>query len=96
MAAAAKHLTPVALELGGRNPVLIEEDTNLEVAANRVVTNKWVNCGQVCLSPDYVLINKSLVDTFVRHLKLAIEKQFGSHPKQSDNYSRIINEKHFQ
>lgn len=96
MIAAAEHLTPVTLELGGRNAALIEEDADLNLVANNVARNKWINCGQVCLSPDYILINTKLIDKFLQELKTAIEDEYGKTPKKSPKYSRIVNEQHFR
>jgi hypothetical protein len=76
--------------------VLVEDDADLTNAAQSITINKWVNSGQVCLSPDYVLVHKSLVDKFLQELKTAIEKEYVPSPKQSEKYSRIINERHFQ
>ncbi|KAL3985509.1 Aldehyde dehydrogenase family protein [Acanthocheilonema viteae] len=95
MVAAAHHLTPVTLELGGKSPVIVESDTNLEVSSRRIVWGKWTNCGQTCIAPDYVLVTETLKTTLVNEFILRLKEFYGSEPEKSDDYSRIINEKHF-
>ncbi|CAJ0607975.1 unnamed protein product [Cylicocyclus nassatus] len=93
MAAAAKNLTPVTLELGGKNPVLVEPDADLEDAAKKIVFSKTLNCGQICLSSDYVLTTEEVKPKLVD----ALAKAFSSMEplKKNKNFSRIVNEKHF-
>ncbi|TMS32365.1 hypothetical protein L596_000215 [Steinernema carpocapsae] len=95
MAAAAKHLTPVTLELGGKCPVIIMDDADIETSAKRVAWGKWLNCGQTCLAPDYVLISAKLKDRFVDALRKTIADFYGSDICHSPDYSRIINQRHF-
>uniref|UniRef100_A0A1I8A9M2 Aldedh domain-containing protein n=1 Tax=Steinernema glaseri TaxID=37863 RepID=A0A1I8A9M2_9BILA len=95
MTAAAKHLTPVTLELGGKCPVVIEDDADIETSAKRVAWGKWLNCGQTCLAPDYVLVSKATKDRFVDALRQTISDFYGSNIRNSPDYSRIINQRHF-
>ncbi|GAA5803071.1 hypothetical protein HPULCUR_008546 [Helicostylum pulchrum] len=95
MAAASKHLTPVTLELGGKSPAIIAPDANVEVAANRILWGKFYNAGQTCIAPDYVLIPKSQVDTFIKASKKILEERYGRNPQESDSYCRIISERRF-
>lgn len=96
MTAAAKHLTPVTLELGGKSPVYIDESADLNVTAQRLVWGKWMNAGQTCIAPDYVLIKDNIVDELVQALKKQIQAMFGDDPQKSESYGRIINERHFE
>ncbi|CAD6197659.1 unnamed protein product [Caenorhabditis auriculariae] len=95
MTAAAKHLTPVTLELGGKCPVVVEDDADIDLTARRIAWGKWTNCGQTCLAPDYVICNAAvkskLLDSFRKYLK----EFYGEDIKASKDYSRIINERHF-
>lgn len=95
MEKAAKHLTPVTLELGGKSPVIIDNSADLKVAAKRIAFGKLVNCGQTCVAPDYVLIDKRVEEQFAKYLVEAIEKLYGSDPISSPDYGCIINEKHY-
>ncbi|CAB3396990.1 unnamed protein product [Caenorhabditis bovis] len=95
MAAAAKHLTPVTLELGGKCPVVVEADADIDISAKRVAWGKWMNCGQTCLAPDYVLVNSSVKDKFVESMKKYIREFYGDDIQASKDYARIINERHF-
>ena len=81
---AAKHLTPVTLELGGKSPCIIHSSADLPAAARRVVFGKFLNCGQTCIAPDYVLCQESVREEFLRLLRLEIERQYGREPCQSD------------
>jgi aldehyde dehydrogenase (NAD+) len=96
MEAAAKHLTPVTLELGGKSPVIIDRDANLEVAARRVAWGKFLNAGQTCIAPDYVLVNRDVEDRFVELVRRSIFDFYGDDPKASPDYARIVNDQHFQ
>lgn len=91
MQAAAKHLTPVELELGGKNPVIIDANANLNVAAKRIVWGKLLNAGQSCVSPDYLLIHEKIKDKFLPLLKKNIIKFCTENPEQSADFCRIIN-----
>lgn len=96
MRCASEHLTPVTLELGGKSPVVIDRSANLPLAAKRIVFGKYLNCGQTCVAPDYVLIDKAIKDKFVNLVKAEISKQFGDNPLENPNYGKIINNKHFE
>ena len=96
MAAAAEHLTPVTLELGGKSPCIVEPDADLKCAAKRIIWGKFINAGQTCVSPDYLLVNQAIKAEFVEHLKYWIQDFFGEDPAQSQDYARIINDRHFQ
>jgi len=95
MAAAVKHLTPVTLELGGKSPVIIDRSANLKVTARRVAWGKWLNAGQTCVAPDYVLVDESVKDEFLGHLSAAITEFYGTDPHASKDYGRIITDRHF-
>lgn len=92
---AAEHLTPVALELGGKSPCIVDETAKLPLAARRIVFGKYLNCGQTCVAPDYILCHSSVKAQLVAELKKQITAQFGPEPLENPNYGKIINEKHF-
>lgn len=94
--AAAVNLTPVTLELGGKNPCIIDETANLKLAAKRIVWGKFINAGQTCIAPDYVLIQKDMKSHFVNFLKEEITKAYGENPVESPDFARIINTKNWQ
>ncbi|NEQ49019.1 MAG: aldehyde dehydrogenase [Leptolyngbya sp. SIO3F4] len=96
MEAAAKHLTPVTLELGGKSPCIIDADINLDNAAKRIAWGKFINAGQTCIAPDYLLIDRTIKDAFLKKLTAAMEEFFGKDPSQSPDLSRIINQQHFE
>jgi aldehyde dehydrogenase (NAD+) len=93
--AAAENLTPVTLELGGKNPCIIDNTANLKLAAKRIVWGKFINAGQTCIAPDYILIQKDMKSHFMEFMKLEITKAYGENPKLSPDYARIINEKNW-
>lgn len=96
MAAAAKHLTPVALELGGKCPVIVDSNVDLHVAVKRIAVGKWgCNNGQACIAPDYIITTKTFVTELVDSLKRVLERFYGEDPLQSADLSRIVNSKHF-
>ena len=95
MESAAKHLTPVVLELGGKSPCIVEKTAKIDLAAKRIAFGKFVNCGQTCVAPDYILCDATVHDALVRALQREIKKQFGEHPLENTNYGKIVNEKHF-
>ncbi|MCB1002994.1 MAG: aldehyde dehydrogenase family protein, partial [Acidimicrobiales bacterium] len=95
MAAAAEHLTPVTLELGGKSPAIVSADANLDVAAKRIVWGKFLNAGQTCIAPDYVLVDRSVHDLLVDRMRAAVTEFYGEDPKGSPDYARIVNEAHF-
>ncbi len=95
MRAAAEHLTPVVLELGGKSPCFVDQDANLPLAAKRIAWGKFLNAGQTCVAPDYLLVHRSVRVEFVEELKKAITKAYGKEPADSPDYPRIITERHF-
>lgn len=95
MAAAARHLTPVTLELGGKCPAIVN-DGDLLAAARRIAYAKFINAGQTCVAPDYVLVESSRADELLRHLRAVLLEFFGADPITSPDYGRIINRKHFE
>jgi len=92
---AAEKLVPVTLELGGKSPCVVEADANLKVAARRIAMTKFSNAGQMCVAPDYILVQQSKKEQLVTELKNTIQQFFGNEPSESYNYGRIINEKQF-
>lgn len=96
MRAAAEHLTPVLLELGGKNPCIVAEDAKLDATANRIIDAKFLNAGQVCVTTDYILVHESIKDALIDKLKEKVEYMFGEDPQQSLAYSRIINAHHYE
>lgn len=96
MAAAARHLTPLTLELGGKSPLWIDDSVDLQVAARRIVWGKFVNAGQTCVAPDYILACAPVAERLVPLLAKAVRELYGEHPQQSDDYGRIVNARHFQ
>lgn len=93
--AAAERLTPIALELGGKSPAIVDQTADLDVAAKRIVWGKFNNTGQTCVAPDYVLVHTSVAKKFTRLLKKAIKEFYSNDPQQSPDYGRIINERQF-
>ena len=91
--AAAKHLTPVTLELGGKSPTIVDATAKLDVAAKRIVFGKFINAGQTCIAPDYIYVHASIKDRFIETVKRTIDAFYSD---QEHQYGRIINEKHFQ
>lgn len=96
MEAAAKHLTPVTLELGGKSPVIIDESADLTIAAKRIIWGKTINAGQTCVAPDYIMVHESIKDKLIRELQQAIADFFGSNPEKSNDFGRIVSDKHFE
>ena len=95
MKAASNHLASVTLELGGKSPTVIDKEVDLKLAAKRIAWAKFINNGQVCIAPDYILINKKLKDKFLKLLIEYIKKLYSDNPKNSKNYCRVVNRKHF-
>ena len=93
MRAAAEYLTPVTLELGGKSPAIIDETANISAAAKKLTWGKWLNVGQTCIAPDYVLIQESKKDEFIAKMKESITKSFGTDPHASPDMARIVNNK---
>lgn len=96
MRKAAEHLTPVTLELGGKSPCIIEKTANLKMAARRVVFGKYLNCGQTCVAPDYVLVDEGIREEFVHQLTAEIQKMYQKDAFLNQDYGKIINQKHFE
>ncbi|KAM3854895.1 LOW QUALITY PROTEIN: aldehyde dehydrogenase family 3 member A2 [Vipera latastei] len=96
MEAASKHLTPVTLELGGKSPCYIDEGCNLEVACRRIAWGKYMNCGQTCIAPDYILCNPSIQKTVVEAIKKNVKEFYGENIQDSPDYERIVNKRHFR
>lgn len=92
----AEHLTPCVLELGGKSPCIVDSTAKIPLAARRIVFGKYLNCGQTCVAPDYILCHSSIKDEFVKAVCAEITKQFGENPLNNVNYGKIINEKHFE
>ncbi len=92
---AAKHVTPVTLELGGKSPCIIDRSADLRLAARRIVFGKYLNCGQTCVAPDYILCEASVKEEFIRNVKKEIRRQYGTDYLNNPAYGRIISEKHF-
>lgn len=96
MRQASANLTPVTLELGGKSPCIVEKSANLKLAAKRIVFGKFLNCGQTCVAPDYILCDNAIRDQLIDAIKSEIRRQFGKHPLENPSYGKIINRKHFQ
>ncbi|KAK3831507.1 MAG: aldehyde dehydrogenase 3 family, member B1 [Linnemannia gamsii] len=96
MKAAAKHLTSLTLELGGKSPVIIDENANMAVAAKRIAFGKAFNAGQTCIAPDYILVTAKAEEKLVPELKKAYLEMYGSDPQASKDYARIVNTRHFK
>lgn len=94
MKAAAEYLSSVTLELGGKSPAIIDKSTNLKTTARRLIWGKLVNCGQTCIAPDYVLIDKTSQDVFIDHCIKSIEFYYSQLPETSNSYGRIVNQHH--
>jgi aldehyde dehydrogenase (NAD+) len=92
---AAINLTPTTLELGGKNPCIVDETANLKVASKRIVFGKFLNCGQTCIAPDFILVHESVKKDFTEKIIERIKKIYNEDVENSENYSRIINKKHF-
>ena len=94
MAAAAKNLTPVTLELGGKSPCIVDKDANLDVTVKRIAWGKFYNAGQTCVAPDYILAHEDVYEEVCAGLKKAVEEFYGTNPQESRDFARIINERH--
>lgn len=94
MRAAAEHLTPVTLELGGKSPCIVDATANLPLAAKRICWGKFLNAGQTCVAPDYLLVQRSVKDELVEHIKRCIGEFYGPRPVQNADYPNIINQAH--
>jgi len=95
MSAAARHLTPVTLELGGKSPCIVCADAPLEVTARRIAWGKWMNAGQTCVAPDFLLVDRKIRDALIEALIKAVRDFYGADPRFSADYGRIVNRAHF-
>lgn len=95
MQAAAAHLTPAVLELGGKSPCIVDRDASIAVAARRIAWGKTVNAGQTCVAPDYVFVHRTVEQTFIAQLKMEIERMLGPDPRSSPYFGRMVNDKAF-
>ena len=95
MEKASRYLTPVTLELGGKSPCIVDDEASLRLAAKRIAFGKFLNAGQTCVAPDYLLIKKQHKDTFIQYMKDVIKEFFGDEPLQNNQLVKIINQKHF-
>ncbi|XP_076138263.1 aldehyde dehydrogenase family 3 member A2-like [Alosa pseudoharengus] len=96
MEAAARHLTPVTLELGGKSPCYIDKDCDLSIACRRITWGKYVNCGQTCIAPDYILCEPGIQDRVIQEITKCIKEFYTDDPKTCTDYGRIINQRHFK
>ena len=94
--AAAEYMTPVTLELGGKNPCIIDETANIKLAAKRIVWGKFINAGQTCIAPDYLLVQEKVKSELVEHLKLEITNAYSENPELSPDYTRIVNTRNWE
>ncbi len=92
---AAKHLTPVTLELGGKNPCIVDETSSLDIAAKRICWGKFLNAGQTCIAPDYILVHKSIKEAFIQSLIKMIKAAYGENLKKSSDFARTVSDAHF-
>ncbi|MFD0960831.1 aldehyde dehydrogenase [Paenibacillus chungangensis] len=95
MAAAARHLVPVTLELGGKSPVIVDRTANIELAAKRIIWGKLMNAGQTCIAPDYMLVHRDVKERLVVEMRRAVAAFYGNNPAASEDYGRIVNERQF-
>lgn len=95
MMQAAQNLTPVVLELGGKNPCLVDDTANLRLSADRIAFGKFLNAGQTCVAPDYILVDKKVKDKFLSEMRASIAKMYSTDPLSREDFPKIINEKHF-
>ena len=96
MEAAAKHLTPLTLELGGKSPCIVDTDSDIEITARRIIWGKFFNAGQSCVAPDYLLVDKRIKENLLNTLEKCLKEFYGDRPASSPNYARIINQKHYE
>ena len=92
-AAAAPHLTPVTLELGGKSPCLVDDTCDIEMTARRIVWSKWLNAGQTCIAPDYVMVHQSKASALIDAIKHTLVKFYGNNAEKSADYGRVISQK---
>ncbi len=91
----AENLTPSVLELGGKSPCIVEKSADIPISARRIVFGKYLNCGQTCVAPDYILCQSSVKEEFIKHVKSEIKAQLGDNPLENPHYGKIISQKHF-
>ncbi|NFP91041.1 aldehyde dehydrogenase [Clostridium sporogenes] len=96
MRAAAEHLTPITLELGGKSPCIVDKDANIDLAARRITWGKFLNAGQTCVAPDYLVVHRNIKEKLISSIENYIIKFFGENAFESEEYPRIINERHFK
>jgi aldehyde dehydrogenase (NAD+) len=96
MAAAAQHLTPVTLELGGKSPCIVAADADLKITARRIMWGKFINMGQTCIAPDYVLVDRQVKAEWLAHCQAWLKEFYGEDPAQSPDLARIVSDRHFQ
>ncbi|MCM3164749.1 aldehyde dehydrogenase [Metabacillus litoralis] len=96
MEAAAKRLIPITLELGGKSPCIVDETANIELAAKRIAFGKFINAGQTCIAPDYLFVHKKVKDLFLTEMKKVIVDFYGDKPLENEEFTRIVNNLHFQ
>ena len=96
MAAAAKHVSPVTLELGGKSPCIVDKTANIRLSAKRIISGKFINAGQTCIAPDYLMVHESIKAELVDHMQKTIKQFYGERPLESNDYPRIINHRHFE
>lgn len=94
--AAAEHLTPVTLELGGKSPCIVDETADLDYAAHKIIFGKMMNAGQTCIAPDYLYVHESVKKALLERLIATLKKFYGDHPEKSESFGRIVSEAHFQ
>ncbi|MCM3600909.1 aldehyde dehydrogenase [Robertmurraya korlensis] len=95
MEAAAKNLTPVTLELGGKSPCIVHHDANMKLAAKRIAWGKFINAGQTCVAPDYLYVHESIRDEFLQEFQLATQELYGEKALENPDYTRIVSKRHF-
>jgi aldehyde dehydrogenase (NAD+) len=96
MEAAAKHITPITLELGGKSPCIVDESADLDLAARRITWGKFTNAGQTCVAPDYLLVHYTVKEALVQKIKEYIVRFYGTNASRNDEFPKIVNEKHLQ
>lgn len=96
MQAAAKHLTPVTLELGGKSPCIVDSDVDLKYAAKRITWGKYLNAGQTCIAPDYLLVDRRIKSELLTEIQKCVKEFYGDDPAQSPDYARLISHRHFE
>jgi aldehyde dehydrogenase (NAD+) len=96
MSAAARTLTPVTLELGGKSPCIVHRDAKLDVAVNRIVAGKFMNAGQTCVAPDYIMVHRDIKEVFLDKLKTRIIKAYGEDSSKSIDFGRMVSDRHFE